>query len=406
MTASDEEGSLDKNLNKKSYYRAGEESESRGLHEGSARLEGPPSHHQPFSPSISSGQWADAYDLLSDSSLSDVPSDLSDWEFDGDTVRLVSPATKTQRRLRRQGLPASYAAGPFSDIRISPPPTERRVKRASGPTRSPFFPKKRAAPVSALPFPPLSAKSFGLVQEKLAHHPFRLLLATIFLNKTRGEVSMPVFYRVMERYPSVEALALAQKEDISSMIHHLGFQNARAVKSIELAKTWLTNPPTRSKRYRRLNYPVKGDGKDVPIGTAIDDSDARIAWEVSHLPGCGPYAMDSWRIFCRDELRGLASSWNGEGATEADFEPEWKRVLPLDKELRAYLRWMWLKEGWMWDQETGERTRADEQTMAVARRGGVAREDEGGWVLEPGSYGDIEEGERAQGNLHRPEATP
>jgi len=30
------------------------------------------------------------------------------------------------------------------------------------------------------------------------------------------------------------------------------------------------------------------------------------------------------------------------------FEPEWMRVVPKDKELRAFLRWKWLKEGWNW----------------------------------------------------------
>ena len=37
------------------------------------------------------------------------------------------------------------------------------------------------------------------------------------------------------------------------------------------------------------------------------------------------------------------------------FQPEWMRVLPEDKELRAYLRWLWMQEGWDWDPRTGER---------------------------------------------------
>lgn len=39
---------------------------------------------------------------------------------------------------------------------------------------------------------------------------------------------------------------------------------------------------------------------------------------ISHLPGSGPYALDSYRIFC--------------GA-----EDEWKVVAPADKELVKYL---------------------------------------------------------------------
>jgi len=150
------------------------------------------------------------------------------------------------------------------------------------------------------------------------------------------------------------------------------------------------------------------------------------AWEIAHLPGVGAYAIDSWRIFCRDVLRGVASGWEGEdaealatvhraschrepnqgdresnqgnareydpdtsvdsnardeetrteqslqlqrpvllddGETRSKFEPEWMRVLPLDKELRAYLRWKWLKKGWVWDQSTGNKTRVEEMDV-------------------------------------------
>lgn len=40
---------------------------------------------------------------------------------------------------------------------------------------------------------------------------------------------------------------------------------------------------------------------------------------ISHLPGTGPYALDSYRIFCIQE------------------SDEWKRVMPSDKELVRFL---------------------------------------------------------------------
>lgn len=104
-----------------------------------------------------------------------------------------------------------------------------------------------------------------------------------------------------------------------------------------------------------------------------DDDDRVGAWEIAHLAGVGPYAIDSWRIFCRDKLRGLADGYNGEGAG-ADFEPEWKRVLPMDKELRAYLRWKWLQEGWDWNPTTGKRHKASEALLEAASHGGVMME--------------------------------
>ncbi|PYI10626.1 5-Methylcytosine G/T mismatch-specific DNA glycosylase [Aspergillus sclerotiicarbonarius CBS 121057] len=247
---------------------------------------------------------------------------------------------------------------------------------------SPFFPKPLVDPDSCLPFPPVDALSFGLVQEQLAHDPFRLLIATIFLNRTRGGVALPVLFKVFDQFPTAEAMASAELSTLTSMIHCLGFQNQRAKKCITLARTWLTCPPTKGKRYRKLHYPCRLDGRDIGPGESISDDDPRVAWEVAHLPGVGPYSLDSWRIFCRDELRGLASDWKGHGAAATDFAPEWKSVVPQDKELRAYLTWMWLKEGWMWDRHTGKRTPASERVMRAARRGGVAHEEDGNWVLE------------------------
>jgi hypothetical protein len=165
------------------------------------------------------------------------------------------------------------------------------------------------------------------------------------------------------------------------MIRRLGFQNSRARKCIGIAQLWLTNPPVKGKRYRKLNYPNKRDGRDIGPGEYIDDDDTRVAWEVAHLPGLGAYALDSWRIFCRDELRGLATDWNGAGAAEG-FSPEWKLVLPKDKELRAYLTWMWLKEGWEWKKDTGAKIVASHKVLRAARRGAVAHEMNGNWVLE------------------------
>ncbi|KAJ6139875.1 hypothetical protein N7471_006361 [Penicillium samsonianum] len=228
----------------------------------------------------------------------------------------------------------------------------------------------------------MDASSFGLIQEQLAHDPFRLLIATIFLNRTRGGVALPILFKVFERYPTIEAMAEADLPELVSMINCLGFQNQRARKCITLAQTWLSDPPNKSKRYRKLHYPRKLDGRNVGREECIDEEDLRVAWEIAHLPGVGAYSLDSWRIFCRDELRGKASDWKGTDATEVGFVPEWKCVLPHDKELRAYLTWMWLKEGWIWDYNTGDLTLASDKMMRAAQSGGVAREEEGNWVLE------------------------
>jgi hypothetical protein len=234
-----------------------------------------------------------------------------------------------------------------------------------------------------------------LIQEELADKPFALLVAVKLLNKTRGHFAdrsnplsaLNTFTRLMDNYPTPEALAIARVEDVTATIHHLGLQNQRAKTLIGMAHAWVRAPPQKGVRYPTPGYPthIQGAGKHM-IGANskipyIDDEsiDPRIgAFEIAHLPGIGPYALDSWRIFCRDVLRGLATSYNGEGRigrqsrrSSGAFEPEWKRVRPADKELRAFLKWMWLKEGWIWDPETGDKYRASQKVMEEAESGKV-----------------------------------
>ncbi|KAL9121564.1 MAG: hypothetical protein Q9187_001883 [Circinaria calcarea] len=272
-----------------------------------------------------------------------------------------------------------------SQLPSTPAPTAKaRSKRNS--KKSPYFPKSPKDKVSCIPFPALENTSFGLVQERLCNDPFRLLIATIFLNKTRGSVSMPVFYDVMTRYPTIADLASAKHGDLLEMIQHLGLQNQRAHKCIRLAQAWLDNPPQKGKRYRRLHYPKKNDGRDVKAGDGpIDDDDPRVAWEIGHLPGIGAYAIDSWRIFCRDELRGRPTGLPHELTPEnieSEMQKEWTRVLPLDKELRAYLRWRWLRLGWGFNPITGDRKVIDDESYKNIQGGGIILEGDQHWSIE------------------------
>jgi methyl-CpG-binding domain protein 4 len=258
-----------------------------------------------------------------------------------------------------------------------PPKSPRTPKSSHGEgTPKVRTPRTPGGTVSCIPFPPLSAPYFGLIQEKLAHDPFRLLIAVTFLIRTHGKDAIPVFYELMERYPTPESLVAADKDDIILLIRHLGLQNQRAGTYQAYAQIWLDNPPVRGRRYPVRDYPIKGAGRDIKKDEILTDDDERIAWEIGHMTQ-GPYAIDSWRIFCRDELRGVAKGWNGEGAGEG-FQPEWMRVLPEDKELRAYLRWMWLKEGFEWDPFTGDKEVASERLTRAAMEGKIVWDDKGG----------------------------
>ncbi|PYI15617.1 DNA glycosylase [Aspergillus violaceofuscus CBS 115571] len=322
--------------------------------------------------------------LLSDcSELSDVPSDLPDSypSTPPPASSLISSATNVPAFSE----PESSIDATTNDDN-EPTLTSQPSRLSQVPKISRFFPQPLIDPSSCLPFQPISAQTFGLVQEQLAHDPFRLLIATIFLNRTRGHVALPVLFRVFDTYPSISAFATADATELTELIRCLGFQHQRAKKCIALAQTWLARPPVRGCRYRKLHYPNLNDGRDVRRDECLDDEDERVGWEIAHLPGVGAYSLDSWRIFCRDELRGVGRvmAARSDGiAEELEFVPEWKKVLPKDKELRAYLTWMWLKEGYVWDWLTGERTVAGEKVMRAAKKGGIAREvGDGNWMLE------------------------
>ena len=291
---------------------------------------------------------------------------------------------------------------------FAPPPKPR--------TGTPSAPQAKAArrpargTVSALPFPALDAPRFGLIQEELAGDPFGLLIAVTFLIRTPGRTAIPAFRALMRRYPTPAALAAVSdaevETDIVPAIRHLGLASVRAAAILRYARAWVRAPPAPGVRYPVRNYPVRppgdtaatapalldGDGEDqrggekdllfvAPPGEAGSrtSSSSSSAWEIGHMTQ-GRYALDSWRIFCRDTLLGRADDWRGNGSgrrrgrrrwregkeetengngdgdgDDPTFQPEWMRVRPEDKELRAYLRWLWMQEGWDWDPRTGER---------------------------------------------------
>ncbi|KAF8587269.1 DNA glycosylase [Ramaria rubella] len=138
-----------------------------------------------------------------------------------------------------------------------------------------------------------------LIQEEVASDPWKLLVAVMLLNKTAGKVSIPVFRELMTRWPTPSAMAEAPFQSLVELLRPLGLQNVRAHRIIKLSAMYLVDPPSpdRPRRSRVPHYPP------TPI---------------SHLPGCGRYALDSYRIFCSPD-------------------DEWVNVMPTDKELIKYL---------------------------------------------------------------------
>ncbi|XP_053932650.1 methyl-CpG-binding domain protein 4 isoform X2 [Cuculus canorus] len=146
----------------------------------------------------------------------------------------------------------------------APSPPRRKAFRKWTPPRSPF----------------------NLIQETLFHDPWKLLIATIFLNKTSGKMAIPVLWEFLKKYPSPEITRTADWKEMSELLKPLGLYELRAKTIVRFSDEYLS---------KRWKYPIE-------------------------LHGIGKYGNDSYRIFCVNE---------------------WKEVQPQDHKLNVYHTWLW-----------------------------------------------------------------
>jgi methyl-CpG-binding domain protein 4 len=217
------------------------------------------------------------------------------------------------------------------------PPTLRKrapktVQVAATATRISIDRPSNLPQPQGLPFP-LRPATFGLIQERICSSLYALVVQAILWNQTRGLMARPVLFALLAKYPTPKELSKASLDELTAMLQPIGLHNIRAIRLIALANAWLAAPPCKERRYRKLHYPSRGCGTDVKPTEVLGLEDEREGWEIAHLPGMGAYAIDSYRIFYRDKLRDVEL---GEGV-----EPEWKRVVAEDKDLKAYLKWKW-----------------------------------------------------------------
>ncbi|XP_027022690.1 methyl-CpG-binding domain protein 4 isoform X2 [Tachysurus fulvidraco] len=127
---------------------------------------------------------------------------------------------------------------------------------------------------------------FKLVQETLFHDPWKLLVATIFLNRTSGKLAIPLLWQFFERYPSAEVTRSSDWKPLSDLMQPLGLNSLRAKTLVRFSDEFLT---------KSWRYPEE-------------------------LYGIGKYGNDSYRIFCVGE---------------------WRQVTPKDHKLNKYHAWLW-----------------------------------------------------------------
>ncbi|CEH18311.1 Methyl-CpG binding transcription regulators [Ceraceosorus bombacis] len=239
-----------------------------------------------------------------------------------------------------------------------------------------------------------SESFFGMIQEIVKDDSWMVLIATMLLNQTHGSKAVPVFWKLLHQFPTPEALAKADLRELTDMIQPIGLHNIRAARLKSFSQAWLDLPPWRAESSRCRD--PKARDRRLP-GTS-----AYPLTPVAHLPGAGRYAVDSWAIFChaggasqgladpdeaarsskelaevlrrrrevsRDEYgvsSGSIARRKEHGSLTSQVEtPLWRSMIPLDKELRNYLKWRWAKEGVQFDSERGVIGQLEEEELAL-----------------------------------------
>lgn len=253
------------------------------------------------------------------------------------------PRRRTARRVSKPGTAISRyfaAQKPAAKPKPRKPKSSARTDGTGSATTSASVPGAESTPPSPSPFPSLALRLhglpanrvtfFGLVQELLTPDIFGSIVVTILLNQTTGRSAIPVFYELMLRYPTPRTLAAADVQELTELLRPIGLHNRRAKRLKELGEAWCAMPPRWGVLHKsRVVLPhsesepgstvvtAKADGEDG--GASRDGESPSLTssqvplprrgkksprprptyppTEVSHLPGVGRYALDSFLLF-------------------------------------------------------------------------------------------------------------
>jgi methyl-CpG-binding domain protein 4 len=112
----------------------------------------------------------------------------------------------------------------------------------------------------------------GLIQEDLWPNEWKILVSCLLLNLTTRKQVDKVIDDLFVMYPTPQALADAQEEDLHDLLRSLGMWRKRAKTLIRFSREFMSSEWTTAKE----------------------------------LHGCGKYADDAWHIFCVGDWQNTA----------------------------------------------------------------------------------------------------
>jgi A/G-specific adenine glycosylase len=149
--------------------------------------------------------------------------------------------------------------------------------------------------------------------------PFRVLVAEVLLQRSRGKTVAVVYERLFARWPDAEALARAREASIASVIRPLGLVR-RAASLREMAKAVVRREGVPSTVEELLELPgvgpyAAGATATVAFGAhqaVVDGVSARVYRRYFGLDGTGPASNDQqlWSMVRAATPRRAAREWN------------------------------------------------------------------------------------------------
>lgn len=169
------------------------------------------------------------------------------------------------------------------------------------------FSKPKSPIVLAVTTSECLASPLGLLEELFGHNPWKLLLSTILLNRTRRIQVDGVLVRFLEAWTTPEATLLADITEMTNLIAPLGIKHRRARGIVQFSQEYLA----------LVQRKQQEDSKTTTTTTS------RVSFqftreEILNLYHCGDYAADAYQIF---------------------IQRDWKDFHPRDYALRAYVEW-------------------------------------------------------------------
>jgi endonuclease III len=176
----------------------------------------------------------------------------------------------------------------------------------------------------------------GLLEELFGDDPWRLLMSTILLNRTRRNQVDAVFSELLDRWPTPHALiemAYGFENDdkildeLVNLIAPLGIKNRRAKGIIRFCQEYVDLVTRKQEHNGGSNVDANQGGNDAALEATRTNSTNEKCFgvefqftreEILNLYHCGDYCADAYQIF---------------------VQQNWDNLHPLDHALRAYVEW-------------------------------------------------------------------